>query len=131
MAGVGNDMELRFRPGSMQIPGARQRTNNVVPTLNNNGGNGSNRADILDQIIVGTEEGVVHEVVAFNSGEGQGKLRISKLLNHGGVEEKPGGTAFPDTPSAGRLQTHRLIIARQPAVANADHVLAVTLRNHF
>src|SRR6185437_621270 len=122
MAGVGNDVQLRFRPGSMQIPGARKRANNVVPALNNNSGNASNRADILDQIIVGTEEGVVHEVVAFDSGEGEGKLRISKLLNHGGVEEKLGGTSFPDTPGAGRLQTNCLIIARQPAVISADHV---------
>src|SRR6185503_17318024 len=131
MAGVGNDVQLRFRPGSMQIPGARKRTNNVIPTLNNDGGNGSNRADILDQIIVGTEEGVVHEVMAFDSGEGQGKLRISKLLNHGGVEEKLGGTAFPDTPGAGRFQTHRLVIARQPTVISADQVRTFTLRNHF
>src|SRR6185295_14951835 len=122
MAGVGNDVQLRFRPGSMQVPGARKRTNNVVPTLNNNGGNGSNRADILDQIIVRTEEGVVHEVVAFDSGKGEGKLRISKLLNHSGVKEKLGGAAFPDTPRACRLQANRLIVARQPAVISADHV---------
>src|SRR6185503_3895593 len=114
MAGVGNDVQLRFRPGSMQVPGARKRTNNVVPALNNNGGNVSNRADILDQIVVGTEEGVVHKVVAFDSGEGESKLRIRKLLNHSGVKEKFGGTAFPDTPGAGLLQANSLIIARQP-----------------
>ena len=33
MPGVENDLESRFRPGAMQIPGIRHRTNNVVPTL--------------------------------------------------------------------------------------------------
>src|SRR5678815_3811368 len=131
MTGVGNDVELRFRPGSMQIPGAGGRTNNIVPTLDNNGGNGSNRADILDQIIVGTEKGVVHEVVAFDSGEGQGKLRIGKLLDHGRVEEELGGAAFPDTPRTCRLHTYRLVLARQPAVISTDHIRAFTFRNDF
>src|SRR5258705_13632820 len=129
MTGIGNEVQLWFRPGSMEIPGARKRTDNIVPTLNNDGGDRSDPADIFDQIIVGTEEGVVHEVVTFDPGEGEGKLRIGKLLDHGRVEEKPGGTAFPDTPRACRLQTNRLVIARQPAVISAHQIRAFILRN--
>src|SRR4030095_702076 len=53
------------------------------------------------------------------------------MCDKGGVEKKFGGAAFPDTPRACRLQTNRLVIARQPAVISAHHVCAFIFRNDF
>jgi hypothetical protein len=56
MTGVGNDLESRFRPGAMQIPGIRHRTNNVVPTLDDHSRQVSNPIDVLQQVIVSIKE---------------------------------------------------------------------------
>ena len=81
MAGVGNDFESRFRPGAMQIPGIRQRTNNVVPALHDHSRYFSNPVDVFQQVIVSIEEAIVHEVVAFDSRQRDRGFGFTKFVD--------------------------------------------------
>src|ERR1051325_1702141 len=110
MAGIRNNFQLRLRPGAMELPGAHDRANNVVTTLHDDTRNSADTADVFDQIIVGWEEGVVHEVVAFDACEGEGELRLGKFFDHCRIEEKFRSAALPNTPGARRLQSHCGII---------------------
>src|ERR1700694_5093763 len=100
MSGIRDDAQLGFQPGPVQAPGARHRAHNIVAALNDYTGNLPDLLDTLDQIILSREEAIVHEVVAFDAGEGERKLRVSKSLNRVVVKEKLGSAAFPDTPCA-------------------------------
>src|SRR4029078_13578310 len=110
MAGVRNNFQLRLGPGAMKLPGAHYRTNNVVPALHDDARNSADTADVLDQIIVSREEGVVHEVVAFNASEGQGELGVAKFFNHRRIEEEFRGAALPNAPGARRFQSNRSVV---------------------
>src|SRR5712671_3238342 len=111
MSGIRDDAELRFRPGTVQVPGTRHRAHNIVAALHDDAGNLPDLLDILRQIIVSWEETIVHEVVAFNAREGERKLRVGKSLNRLVIEEQLGGAAFPNTPGAGGFDPHLLVIA--------------------
>src|SRR6267143_6428535 len=102
----GNYVQMGFRPGAMQVPGAHNRTNDIVPALNDDSGDLANPANILDQIIAGTEEGIVHEVVTFDPSESQCEFGVAKLLNHRRIEKEFRGAALPDAPGARGFQTN-------------------------
>src|SRR6266446_6899777 len=131
MAGIRDDMQVGFRPGTMKIPGTRQRTYYIVTPLHNDAGYPSDPIDILNQIVVRFEEGVVHKVVAFDACKCERKLRVGKLLNHGWIEKKLRSTSFPDAPGARRFQTRRSVFARQPPVIGAYHINAFRFWNDF
>src|SRR4029079_9430670 len=116
MPGIGNNLQLRLGPGAMKLPGAHYRTNNVVPALNDDARNSADTADVLDQIIVGREERVVHEVVAFNASEGQGELSVGKFFDHCRIEEGFRGAALPNAPGARRFQSNRRVVTGQTAI---------------
>ena len=44
--------------------------------------------DVLDEVVVGREEGVVHEVVALDAREREREFRLGELLDHRVVEEE-------------------------------------------
>src|SRR6266566_9272893 len=131
MAGIRNDMQVGFRPGTMKIPGTRQGTYYIITPLHNDAGYPSDPIDILNQIVVRFEEGVVHKVVAFDACKCERKLRVGKPLNYGWIEKKLGSTSFPDAPGARRFQTRGCVFARQPPVIGADHVSAFRFWNDF
>lgn len=64
---IGNYLEISFRPGAVQVPGAHDRTNDVVPALNNHGRDVPDLANVIDEVIVAIEENVVDEVVTLDS----------------------------------------------------------------
>src|SRR5256885_14346849 len=111
MSGIRDDAQLGFRPCAVQVPGAGHRAYNIIAALNDYAGNLVDLLDILDQIILGREETIVHEVVAFDAREGERKLRVSKSLDRVVIKEQLGGAAFPDTPRAGGFDPHLLVIA--------------------
>src|SRR5438876_1631705 len=86
--GIGRNVQLGLGPGAMKFPRTHHRTNDVVATLHDYPRDVTNLADILDQIIVRVEEGVVHEVMAFDAREGQGELRVGKLFDGFVIKEK-------------------------------------------
>jgi hypothetical protein len=87
VAGIRDDLQIRFRPRTMKVPGAYHRTDGVVTALHDHAGDRSNLADMFDEVIVRTEEGVVHEVVALNPRKRQRKFSIAKLLDRRRVEK--------------------------------------------
>src|SRR5665213_1181964 len=69
MSGIGYDMQIRFRPRAMQVPGAAQRTYDVIAPLHDHGGNAAQSRRIAQQLIVAFEESAIDEVVAFDARE--------------------------------------------------------------
>lgn len=81
MARVGNDDELGFGPGAMQIPAAGDRTAGVVTAMDDDGGKMADSADVFDQIIIGLEKAIVHEIMALDPGERQSHARFRELID--------------------------------------------------
>src|ERR1051325_2728834 len=81
VAGIGNDVELRLRPGAMQIPGAADWTNNIISSLNNYSGNVPDRINVFNQIVIAVKESAVGEVMTLNACKGKGESGIAVLLN--------------------------------------------------
>src|SRR5687768_2083016 len=111
MSGVWDDAQLGLRPGSMQVPCAGHRTHNIVAALNDDPGNLPDLLYVLNQIIVRWEETVVHEVVAFDTREGERKLRVSKPLDRMRIKQQLGGAAFPDSPGSCGFDPRFLVLA--------------------
>ena len=78
---VRNDIECCFWPGPMQLPRAHQRTNNVVPAMNNHRGEAANSIDMFKQVVVSFEEAVVREVVTFYARQGDRLLGFAEFVN--------------------------------------------------
>src|SRR5437762_236673 len=110
MARVRRDVKVCLRPGAMQVPGTRHRTDNVVTALNDDAGDVANLSDVLDQIIVRGKKAVIHEVVTLNAGEGLSESRIGKSLDRLGIKKEFRRRAFPNRPRARRFESHTLII---------------------
>src|SRR5882724_1962509 len=115
----------------MQVPGARHRADDVVTALDDHAGNVANLSDILDQIIVGRKEAVVHEVVTLDAGEGLRESRIGKLLDRLGIKKEFRRRALPNGPRARRFKSYLLVIAGQPLMISADHVVTFSFGNDF
>src|SRR5205814_8692704 len=131
MARIRRDVNFRFRLRAMQIPGARHWANNVVSPLHNHAGYVPNLPDVFNQIVIARKETVVHEVMAFDAGEGLRKCRISKSFDRLRIEEEFRSGAFPDTPRARRFDSHLLIIAYQSAIISAHHIATIIFGNDF
>src|SRR5712691_638628 len=88
VSGVGRDVQVSFWPGAMQIPRARDRTDNIVAPLYNHPGNLSNLAHIFKQIVFGGEETVVHKVMTLNPRKGHSELWIGEFFDRFVIKEK-------------------------------------------
>ena len=53
----------------MKVPRTHDRTNDVVATLDDDGRDVPNLSNVLNQIVVSIEEGIVYEVMAFDPSE--------------------------------------------------------------
>lgn len=74
MTGITNQPEVRFRPGSVNIPGGPCWSAHVVSTLNQHGRNMSDLAQVPDDLVVVIKEAAIDKIMAFDTGEGRGKL---------------------------------------------------------
>src|ERR1043166_5483397 len=129
MACVRSDMQLRFRPRPVQVPGALDGTDNIVAALDNHTRYVANLIDVLKEIILCLEETIMHEIMAFNAGEGECESRISKPFDGFGIEEKFRGCALPDAPRARGCDSDLLVSAGQAAIIRTDEVIALILGN--
>src|SRR5215207_5164625 len=125
VAGVGDDAEVRLGPRLVQLPGAEDGADHVVAPLDDDGRDVADAADVLDEVVVGREEGVVHEVVALDAREGERELGVGELLDGGVVEEELRSAPLPHAPRARRFEPRRLVLARQAAVVGRDEVAAL------
>ena len=78
---------------------------------------------ITDQL-VRFEEGVVHEVVAFDASDRQRPLRFGKAVDHQRVGAQGGGTAFPGGPRLGGVHLGDLVVTGQALVEGLDQIAA-------
>src|ERR1043165_9674954 len=106
VAGVGDDAEVGLGPGAVQVPGAAHGADHVVAPLDDDGRDVSYLPDVLDEVVVRREEGVVHEVLTLDAREGERELRVGELLDGRVVEEQLRSTPLPHAVRA-RLRAHR------------------------
>ena len=71
MTGIGHDYQFRLGKSTVQVPCRRRRTDDIVASLDDDRRNIADLVYILDQIIFGREERVVHEVMTFDAGESE------------------------------------------------------------
>ena len=70
VARVADQNERRFRPGSVKIPGAFHRRDDVIAPLHDDARYVTDLVDIGEQLVVLPEKTVVNEVVTLDPGEG-------------------------------------------------------------
>src|SRR2546422_5135276 len=69
--------------------------------------------------------------MAFDTREGQGKLRVGEFFDGFVIKEKFRSTALPYAPGACRFHSYLLVIAGQPPMVSADHIATFRFRNNF
>ncbi|MCY1464166.1 hypothetical protein D9M71_821590 [compost metagenome] len=69
MASVTDDLQFAVRPSLVQLPGVIQRANHVIATMDDHAGQMSDFVHVANQLI-GFKEGIVGEVVAFDTSDG-------------------------------------------------------------
>ena len=79
MSRVGDDPQIRLGPREVELPRAHRRTDDVVAPLDDDGRDVADRVDVLDEPVVGLEEGVVDEVVALDARERDRFVRIAEV----------------------------------------------------
>src|SRR5262245_12470241 len=131
MSGVRRNVEVGLGPRAMQVPRAFHRTDYVVASLNDDTWNVTYPADILEQIIVGRKEAIVHEVVTLDARKGERELWIGESLDRFGIEKQFRGAAFPDTPRPGRRYFFLFIVSGETLVISRNHVVTFVLGNDF
>src|SRR3712207_1626745 len=109
------------------LPRALDGADHVVAPLDDDGRDVPNLADVLDEVVVGREEGVVHEVVALDACDGERLVRLGEVVHQAGVRVELRGRALPDAPRARGLEAHGLVLARQPPVVGRQEVAALLL----
>src|SRR5262249_35378421 len=77
MAGVRDDLEPRLGPGAVQVPGVADRADEIVAAVDDDARYVADARHLLEQVVIGREEGVVLEVVAFDAGE---RDRLGRIL---------------------------------------------------
>src|SRR5499426_4731870 len=116
MARVRNDYKLRLGPGPVKIPRAHHRADDVVPPLNDHGGNVANPVDIFEQVIVGLEKRIVNEVMRFDARKWKRLARIAEIINQILIRYQLRCAALPDAPGSRGFQTNGFIFASEPPV---------------
>src|SRR5437764_8547528 len=129
MTRVRREVQFSFRPGTMQVPCARHRTDYIVAPLDNHAGDLANLADDLDQIILSREETVVHEVVTLDAREGFSKVWIGKSFDRFGIEIELRSRSFPNRPCARGCDANLVVVAGESTIVSAHHILAFIFRD--
>jgi hypothetical protein len=79
MSSIRDDVKGRLRPCSMQIPRRSGRAHDIVAPLNDDAWK---MLDLMDpsQQLVGLQEAIMDEIVAFDAGKGQGKVWLLEAV---------------------------------------------------
>ena len=72
---------------------------------------------------------IIHEVMAFDSGQGNGHMGMPKVLNHTRIRVQGRTPSLPDGPRLGSLHLFQFVAARQATVIGRDEIATLTLRN--
>src|SRR5262245_15598013 len=129
VAGVGDDVEVGFRPAPVELPGRDHRTDHVVATLDDHRRDVTDPVDAVEELIRMTEERAVDEVVALDPGDGLRELAAPETLDQGRVGAELARRSLPDAPCAGGAGADRGVGARQLPVVGGDEVVALGWRD--
>src|SRR5215471_20631205 len=124
-------MQLCLGPCPVEVPGTIHGADHIITTLNNYTGNVTNLRDVLNQIILGGEETVVHEIVTFDPRKRFSKRRVGESFDRFRIKEELRGTSFPNRPGASGRNPHLLIVAGEAAIVSADHVVTFIWGDDF
>ena len=122
-------MQLRFRPGLVQVPGVGQRAHHVVAAMHDHPGDVGDAVRVAQQLVLDLEEAAVDEVVVLDAGEGQRELRVFVAVDEVVVHVQEAGGAFPHAPCPGRGQPGGFVIAGQATVEGGDQVVPLHRRD--
>jgi hypothetical protein len=79
MPGIGNKLELGLGEALVEGPRSGGGADNVVATLDNEGGDVADLVDIIEDLRIGAEEALVCEEVALDPSKGKGPLILGGL----------------------------------------------------
>ena len=130
MARGGTDDKLGPGPRPVQGPGLLDGADHVVAPVHDDPGDIAEPVGILEQLVL-AQEGVVHEVVAFDAGQAQGRGLVREMRDHRSPGFEVGSTALPQRPGPCGLTPHRRVIRGEPPVVRTDHVRAFVLRDQL
>src|SRR5215510_3702813 len=128
MSRIADDNKLRLRPSAMEFPRAHHRADYVVPPLNDHGRNVANLVNIFEQVIVGLEKRIVHEVMRFDARKRKRLVRLAEIINQTLVGYQLQCAALPDAPCPRGFQTNGFIFASEPTVIRFEHIAALRFR---
>ena len=128
MAGIADDLQLAVGPGLVQRPGVVQRADGVVAAMHDDARQMGDLRHVTQQL-VRLEKGVVDEVVALDTGDGQRSVRLAEALDHLGIRAQGGGAPFPGRPGLGRVHLGDLVGAGQALVESLHQIAAFVWRN--
>ncbi len=128
MSRPGRDPELGLKPGPVQRPGLLDGTHHVVAPVHDHAGDALQFVRIVQDLVV-AQEGVLHEIVALDARQAQGRGIFCKMLQHFGLRDQVGRAAFPGGPGACGLALHVRIIRCQAPVERCDQVVPLVRRD--
>src|SRR5436309_10727030 len=129
VAGVRDDLEVGLGPAAMELPRRDHRADDVVPPLDDHGGDVANPFHVLEELVRVPEEGGVDEVVALDPGEGLGELLTPEALDQRRVGAELAGPRLPHAPGPRRLGTDGGVGAGQAPIVRAYEVVALLGRD--
>lgn len=127
MTGVANDLDRRRRPRSVKSPRALGRANHIVAPLNDDAGDPRELASVFEQLRVGSQKPLVHEVVALDAREREREGVTVHALHEIVVGEQAAGTSLPNTPRPGARLTDVRVVAREASMIRRQEIATLAL----
>ena len=69
-----DNAQIGFRPDLFQVPGIEERSAHVVAPMHDDARNVADQMCIAQKVVIRIEEALVLEIVAFDTGESDGKM---------------------------------------------------------
>src|SRR5271155_4648621 len=106
MAGIADDVQAGFGPGAVQVPGAAQRTDDIVAALHDVARNMPDALAVAQQLIVPAQKSAVDEIMTFNARKRGGESRIFIMAQLRTADLQVAGRPLPNRPGARRPFAH-------------------------
>ena len=123
------DEEFGIRPRGVQVERALHRADHVVAAVHDHAGDVRHLRHVAQQLVVGVEEPLVHEVMVLDARERQREARIAVagfVIPRDAQVTRP---AFPDAPRLRGGELRRLVAAGEATMVGVDQVAAFLRRD--
>src|ERR1700733_6917731 len=102
----------------MQIPRASHRTDNIIPSLNDNRRNMPDLLDITQQLPI-LHKTFIYKIMAFDSRESNCEILVAIMIDHLRIDKQLRCGTFPCAPCACGSELHSPVCARKLYVVSA------------